>query len=372
MTSPIPEMIDPIARLMATFKVHTWEPVRALTPICTYPTQAHEITAQSMEVWLASKQFEQAHSYLRNYPSNSLLFGYGREILYHLVRTLRPEHVVEVGTYFTGTAEVIARALWENGFGTLHTADPFGSLYCPVLLDRLPRELLKHIAFSPVYSMEFFFKLGLDNVKSELIFIDGNHDYEYASFDLISAAKMVKPGGIVVLDNIELPGPYWAARDFLAANPRWEEIGDSISSFSPSNPFDGSKTYAGNTYFALLKAPTGITIHQRPYGTGQIEYHSHQLSGIKLIMDEPAPKGHLHVRLWLNTLGGGAAESLQKIVVAELDGQTMYTVTLDAPLRTTFLPTEIDYQQKMEMALFWEPIGHNEPLRLAQRPEPFA
>jgi hypothetical protein len=39
---------------------------------------------------------------------------------------LRPKVVAEVGTLFAGTTETLARALWENGEGVVHTTDPFG------------------------------------------------------------------------------------------------------------------------------------------------------------------------------------------------------------------------------------------------------
>jgi len=369
MTSQAPQPTDPIAHLMAAFKVNTWEPVRPLAPIAPYPADSQEITNASMEEWLASKQFERVHSYFQSYPTNSLLFGYGREILYHLVRSTRAQHVVEIGTYFTGTSEVLARALWENGSGTLHTCDPYGGGYCPPLFHRLPEALLKHISFTPVFSMELFTKLSQGQIRPEILFIDGNHDYEYASFDLMCAAKLVQPKGIVVLDNIELTGPYWAIRNFLAVNPGWEEIGSSIGGFSPGNPFDEKRRYAGETYFGILKAPSGITIQDRPYTSGEFDYDFNTLSGLRLTMDAPAPKGKLHVRLWLNAFASGIPDSVDTTVVVELGGESTHTLTLDKPLKTTFSPADLDFRQHMEMALFWEPLGHREPLRLTQRPE---
>jgi hypothetical protein len=51
-----------------------------------------------------------------------------------LIRTLRPQAVAEVGTLFAGTTEVMARALWENGSGVIHTADPYGADRCPEII----------------------------------------------------------------------------------------------------------------------------------------------------------------------------------------------------------------------------------------------
>ena len=62
-----------------------------------------------------------------NYPPRALMSEESRAILFTLIRMLRPKVVVEIGTLFAGTTEVMARALWENGEGVIHTTDPFGA-----------------------------------------------------------------------------------------------------------------------------------------------------------------------------------------------------------------------------------------------------
>src|SRR5262249_10848589 len=54
----------------------------------------------------------------------SLLSPASRALLYAAIRATRPAHVVEIGTFHGGTAEVMARALYDNRHGTLHTVSP--------------------------------------------------------------------------------------------------------------------------------------------------------------------------------------------------------------------------------------------------------
>ena len=55
----------------------------------------------------------------------ALISAVSSALIYTLVRNAKPQHVVEIGTYYGGTSEVICQALYENGSGTLHTVAPF-------------------------------------------------------------------------------------------------------------------------------------------------------------------------------------------------------------------------------------------------------
>ena len=65
--------------------------------------------------------------YFYQYPPLSLMDPDERALLYCLIRALKPENVVEIGTYFAGTTEVLARAVWENGSGCVYSVDPYGA-----------------------------------------------------------------------------------------------------------------------------------------------------------------------------------------------------------------------------------------------------
>src|ERR1700719_1304217 len=70
-------------------------------------------------------------------------------LIYTLVRNAKPQHVVEIGTYYGGTSEVICQALHENGSGVLHTVGPFEAESVFPIFDSWPQYLRRHLEFYP-------------------------------------------------------------------------------------------------------------------------------------------------------------------------------------------------------------------------------
>jgi predicted O-methyltransferase YrrM len=151
--------------------------------------------------------------------ARSLLNETSQALLYTLIRNLRPNHVVEIGTYKGGIAEVLARAVHANGHGIVHTVGPFDAEPFQAIEERWPSELRAATRFYPVDSMQFFMDADRAGLRIGLVLADGNHDYEFASFDIAAAAKRLEPGGFIVIDNVSQAGRYFAAKDFLARNP---------------------------------------------------------------------------------------------------------------------------------------------------------
>ena len=116
--------------------------VRPLAPIATPTGRAADIAAV-----MASPEFAEIRAYFSLYPSRSFMSDHSRAVLYSLVRMMRPQLVAEIGTLHAGTTEVLARALWENGGGVVHTADPYGGDRCPAIISQWPAELQRHAQF---------------------------------------------------------------------------------------------------------------------------------------------------------------------------------------------------------------------------------
>jgi Methyltransferase domain len=338
--------------------------MKPVVPIVAYPDEAEDVTYASIAAWHSSDSFRTTSEMFREYPKLSFVGGIAHQLLYHLVRTMKAREVIEIGTYYAATSEVITRALWENGQGTLHTTDPFGADRCPGIIGRWPAELRRHVTFYPVSSMDLFMDLDRRKVVLDVAFIDGNHDQEFAYFDLCSAARLMRPGGIVVMDNLEQAGVFWAALEFLRANPDWTEIGDSIGKFDPGNPFDDSRLFLGDTPFALLKAPAAFFVKATPRTTGNRPHATRRLSGLRLTMSSPAPKGVLHVQIILR--GFSEHQANEQLITSErvpLDGKLELDLMLSAPLVAQ--PT---LRYTAETILYWQPDGHDEPLRLTEAP----
>lgn len=155
----------------------------------------------------------------------SLQSDESRAVLYHLIMTLRPQRVLEIGTFRAGTARFLAQALHHAGRGLLYTIDPFGiENHVPHTINSWPAHLQHHVRFSPISSAAFFDKAMSGGLGLDLVLVDGNHELEYAAFDLACAARLMNAGGVVVMDNVDQPGPRYATQQFLAANPSWDEV----------------------------------------------------------------------------------------------------------------------------------------------------
>jgi predicted O-methyltransferase YrrM len=63
----------------------------------------------------------------------------------------------------------------------------------------------------------------------DLAFVDGNHRFDYVFTDLFFLGRLVRKGGVVILDDYNLPGIRKAA-SFFVANLNWtvEEAADRI------------------------------------------------------------------------------------------------------------------------------------------------
>jgi predicted O-methyltransferase YrrM len=241
--------------------------MRPAERILDHAVERSELTTASIEAWLGSPDYQVEEEYFREYPVNSLLPKASRCLIHHCIRTLRPKVVVEIGTYKAGTAELIARALWENGDGKLFTTDPFG-----VHAERLktiaswPSELQPHVQAVSAHSMEFFFALEGAGGKIDLAFVDGDHDYEVALFDIQMAARNMRRGGTLLVDNAEQSGVAFAAYDFLLKNPDWSVIGFDFRTTLglPEGPFArcNDRSFAPQLLAStsILRAPDSYSV----------------------------------------------------------------------------------------------------------------
>lgn len=343
--------------------------VRPLAPIATPTGHVSDIAAV-----MESPEYAEIRAYFSLYPGRSLMSDHSRAVLYSLARMMRPHLIAEIGTLYAGTTEVFARALWENGEGVVHTADPYGGERCPAIISQWPAELQRHAHFHAKSSMDFFARMVLESKTFDLMLIDGNHDYEYALFDLQMAARLVRPGGVVVMDNSEQSGPFKAARQFLAANPAWREIGNAIASYHPIKPFERERASLPNTSFLLLRAPEYLSIGEGPHSWGQAWIDTPQLSGLRLQVVQQC-KGVLLYQVYLR----GFANANQWVKEERIEGSVRIEVgdgdvSMDHLLARTLSvvsPTEYDDQLfTLELDLSWQADPGSPPLALATLPVP--
>jgi predicted O-methyltransferase YrrM len=317
--------------------MNTIEPIKPLTPLYGSREQ-FEISAAGLAAWRQSEAFARAVSFYKDYPLRSLQSDEARALLHHLIVMRRPERALELGTYHAGTAEVMARALWEAGHGHLETIDPFGGERCPPIIAAFPPQLRERISFLPINSGSHFDEAIVRGVPYDLVLIDGNHEFEFALFDLMCAARIIRPNGLIVLDNVDQPGPRFATKQFLEHHPEWRDIADVVRRTDPAAPLVAPQPSFPDTKFYILEAPPYYPVTAIPHSFGAIETDRAEVDGIELELAAPA-RGTLHVQVYVRTFSGVEPEELEHLQSVALDlsklpEESPIRLPLDRPLHS--------------------------------------
>ena len=133
---------------------------------------------------------------------------YGRYI-YALARHYQPDLIVEVGSYAGGTAIGWTKALAENGHGRLICVD--NDTYSRNTYPGVTQRNIGRMGL-PAGRVEFRngdSKILLPKLAQELqgrvdmYLVDGDHTYEGALADIESGLPMMKPGGFVLVHDVD-------------------------------------------------------------------------------------------------------------------------------------------------------------------------
>jgi len=271
----------------------------------------HEYNTSSISI----EKFSESDIYLsickkfNSYPEYSLISESSRAILYHLLMTIDAMDVLEIGTYKAGTSELLAYALEEKGTGKLTTIDPYGSLTrVPNIISDWPDSLKLFVEYKEVSSALFFDECFGKNLEFDLIFIDGNHEYEFALFDIQASARILKPGCILVVDNIDQVGPRFAAIDFLDLNPSWTDLDGEVSRYNKQDPLSEPEPSFKFTKFYIIKKPSSIIINSVPKSFRTIEV-SGEIKALNFEIKEPI-SGTLHFQIFYRAIGDEIPEEI--------------------------------------------------------------
>ncbi len=256
----------------------------------------------------------------------ALISAAAAALIYTLVRNAKPQHIVEIGTFDGGTSELICQALHENGSGTLHTAGPFDVERVVPIFNSWPQELRRHLEFYAMTSMDFYYRLHARGVRPGIAFIDGDHSYQAALFDIQSLARSLERRGFLLVDNVSQPGPYYAAMDFLQRNPDWTQCKARNPKWAdPNKAFDRERTSVPETDLEILRAPRGYSIGSRPVTFGEMPSTT-EVKGLRIHAESAG--GTLHAQCVLRGFGSAGAEA---VTMAALDIVTPGMVDLKFP-----------------------------------------
>jgi predicted O-methyltransferase YrrM len=322
-----------LARAATGFAQGLGVTVKPLAPI-PHPTLDIAAATDPIAAILAAPEFKDTVRWFADNPAaqRSLVSPDTQALLFAMVRNLKPAHVFEIGTYRCGSSEAICRALYENGVGTLHTVDPFGRGIVPGILLKWPEPMRRHVHYHALDSMAFYMLMTSIRASADVIFIDGNHEYEFALFDLQAAARHLAPGGFLLLDNVSQPGPFFAAVDFMRANRGWQECGDSLSRYRTSHPFDRNRTTIHNTDLLVLRAPRHIVVAERPQTTGQRLFRDRRVSGMTLAITSRATSGTLTAQCVLRGFGRTLVEVVGETSLTLADTEQDVTIRFSPPI----------------------------------------
>jgi predicted O-methyltransferase YrrM len=350
--------------------------IRPLAKISRDEDFAFAIDREWIRRLLTSDRFRATQTEFQTYPRLSFVHNIERAFLFCLVRAMKPRAVAEIGTAFCGTSEIIARALWENGTGVLHTTDPFGAERCPPIFQQWPQPLQDTVRFYVKSSMDFFLELADKNTTLDIAFVDGNHDLEFAYFDIMLAARLLRPGGIMIIDNSEQSGPYYAAVQFIQHNPDWIELGEAISGFDTSQPFLTERSSVPSGGFLILRAPDHYCVGNVPRSTGQVPVLGSPIDGVTSTIESEEFRGTMHYQIIFRAFRSGnrEIEEYKRMGCMRLDAATTgrtLALRLDEPLVSHLNERHGDCRHTLEIELAWEAAaGEQSTIRLSAAPLP--
>lgn len=314
--------------------------------------------------------YQQTVDFFEGYPELSLTSPGSRAFLYLATKALRPRFVLEIGTYYAGTTEALARGVAANGFGHMMTIDPYGAERVPAILEGWPSELRDVTTFGAIDSMGLFTRLEQLRSAIDLVFVDGNHEYGFALYDLNMSAKWLSPSGIIVVDDYLEPSVYTATRDFLATHPGWRALGHVFEQFDPADPFVSmGRPSVQNTNFLVLVRPPNMEVRDRSV---YFTYGPFPDAGVRGFAIDPMPGsiGTLHARVILRSFDDVAGnQQINADVSSELQGEGgVVDILLDRPSVTSH---DLNRSSRViEVVLFWEGSDNKSALQLNGEPNP--
>jgi hypothetical protein len=111
-------------------------------------------------------------------------------------------------------------ALWAGSHTCVVHAERQAQL-CRLYLDE--RGIAhQHVRFEVGASEEVLPALALEEL--DLVLVDGGHGFPTPILDWYYGAGHLRAGGVVVLDDVQLPSVRLGLMDFLDADPRWEPV----------------------------------------------------------------------------------------------------------------------------------------------------
>lgn len=159
--------------------------------------------------------------------------------LYRTVRDRRPDVVVEIGMAYGVSTLSILTAMDETGHGRLISVDPYIGWETGrrVALHQVARAGFAH-RHEHRHECSYLALPALmrEDVVPQLVYIDGNHNFDYAFVDCFLADKLLPVGGLMAFNDAGWRSVFRVIK-FLKKYRRYREIDVGIpSNFAARNP----------------------------------------------------------------------------------------------------------------------------------------
>ena len=353
-------------------------PIVTIAPLAELPPPVFEpgvTLAAQLDGLAETAAFQDTVEAFTDAPERSLLNPVSRAALYQIIRLRKPEIGLEIGTLFAGSTEVMARALDANGSGRLITIDPVGGHRVPGIVAQWPDVLARRVGFHAVNSMQAFMDLDAAEARLGLSFIDGNHSFEFVYFDLLASARFMEPDGVIVLDNVEQAGPFFAVKRFLEKSRGWHLVGVPQRALRGAQRIeDTGRSIAGSAFFVLV-APAEVSIGPLPHLVRRPKARESLIAGFRLRPSGEAPVGKLVYKIIFVSRPFDyhlTGEGVERMVVGgaiDVRGEEAAIEALFDPVRG-FKSDQARRNRVLECTFsFVSSDGEERPLRLVSEPE---
>ncbi len=148
------------------------------------------------------------------------------EVLRDLLLLERPQVVVEIGLGYGSSALAIAEALVASGSGSPQhlIIDAYQDQFYRAGWEALTTTGLDGICTLVEERSQIVLpRLLSEGFAADAAFVDGSHMFHNVFLDLCYLWEMVRPGGLVVMDDCDWPSVATAAR-YFEVNLGWERV----------------------------------------------------------------------------------------------------------------------------------------------------
>lgn len=140
--------------------------------------------------------------------------------LYSIVYSKKPKNVLEIGRFRGWSTSIISSALKDNGTGTVFSVD---------WIQRIHPEIKKFLNQNTVYvdisSRDLLNNSQIVNHKFDVVFIDGDHDYNMVLNDLEKTSAVATDQCYFLVHDSDMLDVETGVNDFLKSNNNFVDCG---------------------------------------------------------------------------------------------------------------------------------------------------